>query len=173
MDIIAALIDCDKFTYGSCDATIRCCKEYAQGVVESNMLSCLTFGVMARKYAPGVVESNVLCKRNMLYRPNMTYMVQEIRKGGFEELDILIAPGVGAISIPKTMVFTDSIDEGIAIAAYLRTLLDESSHSKRRAIIRSISSSLTADTRTSLWRNSRTEIPVCWFALKPRVWGSM
>lgn len=110
--------------------------------------------------------------KRTLDQPNMTYMVQEIRKRGFRELDILIAPGVGAINIPKTMVFTDDIDEGIAMTAYLRSLLDETSQSKRKAIIRSIHSCLTAETRDFFieeFENGNTRVLVCTEAMGMRV----
>ena len=58
--------------------------------------------------------------KRTLDQPNITYMVQEIKKDGFDKLDILIPPGeISVVDIPKTMIFLDNINVGIAITGYL------------------------------------------------------
>ena len=58
--------------------------------------------------------------KQSLDRPNITQMVNTITKPGFEDLDFLISK-TGFIS--KTIVFVDKIDDAIALAAHLWSLL--------------------------------------------------
>lgn len=58
--------------------------------------------------------------KQLLDYANITQMVNTITKPGFEDLDFLI---LKARLIPKTMVFVDKIDNAIALAAHLRSLL--------------------------------------------------
>lgn len=69
-------------------------------------------------------ESLKLCPVTRLYRKslekaNITYMVLEIVKPNFENLGFFIPNSGGTGSIPKKMIFVDSIDEAQRIAAYL------------------------------------------------------
>lgn len=68
------------------------------------------------------------------------------------------------MSIPKTMIFVDKIDEAINIAAYLRTLLDESARSRESKLIRSFSSNNEASPRGEIlddFANGDTRVLIC------------
>ena len=107
--------------------------------------------------------------KRILDRPNITYMVQEIKKKRFQELDILLPSGeVVAVAsvqdIPKTMIFVDKIDEGILIAEYLQLLLPQHMSHQENEIIRPFSSNLQASTREYFmdeFRNGNTRMLVC------------
>lgn len=102
--------------------------------------------------------------KRTLDRPNIAYLVQEIKKPGYSELDILIPPHISALSIPKTMIFVDKIDEGINMAAYLRSLLDEPTQSRQSKLIQSFSSNNEASTRGRImddFANGDTRVLVC------------
>ena len=110
------------------------------------------------------LRSPVHLYKRTLDRPNITYMVQEITKPGFGELDMLLSEGGGVADVPKTMVFVDSINEGIRITTYLRSILDESMRELKNDIIRPFASNLRASTRTMFMDNFRlgnTRILVC------------
>ena len=97
--------------------------------------------------------------------PNITYTVAPITpKSKFRDLDFLIPDVGGASAIEKTMIFVDSISEGIEMAKYLRTLLPEKLQCKAHRIIRSFSSVLETSTK-STWLddflNGDTRIIIC------------
>ncbi len=54
--------------------------------------------------------------KQTLDRPNITYMVKEIKQKGFKELDVLMPQTGGISDIPKTMIFVDKIEDGIKMA---------------------------------------------------------
>lgn len=104
-----------------------------------------------------------------LDRPNITYMVQEIKRKGFQELDILLPSGEAAavasvFGIPQTMIFVDKINEGILIAEYLQSLLPQDMSHRAKEIIRPFYSNLQASTREDFmddFRLGNTRILVC------------
>ena len=53
-------------------------------------------------------------------------------KPGISELDMLPPQEGGVADVPKTMIFVDSINEGIRITTYLRSMLDESNARVKR-----------------------------------------
>ena len=111
-----------------------------------------------------LLRSPVHLYKRTLDRPNITYMVQEITKPGFSELDILLPQGGGVADVPKTMIFVDSINEGIRITTYLRSMLDESLRGSGDVIIRPFASNLRANTRAIFmddFRLGNTRILVC------------
>ncbi len=57
--------------------------------------------------------------KESLDRINITYLVSEIKKPGFEELDFVMSPRSSAFSIPKTMIFVDNIDTAGDLELYL------------------------------------------------------
>ena len=62
--------------------------------------------------------------KRILDWPNITYMVQEVKKKGFKKLDILLSSGEAAAvasvqNIFKTIIFVDKINKGIQIAEHL------------------------------------------------------
>ena len=61
------------------------------------------------------LRSLVHLYKKTLDRPNITYMVYEITKPGFGELDMLIPKGGGVADVLKTMIFVNSINGGIEI----------------------------------------------------------
>ena len=68
-----------------------------------------------------------------LDRPNITQMVNTITKPRFEDLDFLISK---AELIPKTMGFVDKIDNAIALAACLWSLLPSEQRHQGEVLIR-------------------------------------
>lgn len=72
-------------------------------------------------------------------------MVNSITKLGFQDLDLLISK---AGLIPKTMVFVNKIDEGIALAAHLKSLLPPKQHSQRDLLIRIFNSNYETSTQS-------------------------
>ena len=75
-------------------------------------------------------------------------MIQEIKKDGFGELDILIPPSeISVLDIHKTMIFLNNINVGIAITGYLRRMLPDSMQGKKETVIVSFNSNYEADTR--------------------------
>ena len=103
--------------------------------------------------------------KQSLDRPNIVYMVQKIKQKGYNDLNILIPSLDGGIgNIPKTMLFLDSINKSIAIAAHLRTLLPKSMRPAADQIIRAFSSDLEADTKKVFMEDfalKDTQIWVC------------
>ncbi len=57
--------------------------------------------------------------KESLDHPNLTYLVSEIKKPGFEELDFVVPPRMAAFTIPKTMIFVDNIDTTGQLELYL------------------------------------------------------
>lgn len=88
--------------------------------------------------------------KQTLDRPNITYMVKEIKEKGFKELDLLVTQIGGISDIPKTMIFVDKIEDGVKMAQYLRSLLPESMRKKGHQIIQTFSSNREASTREFL-----------------------
>lgn len=70
-------------------------------------------------------------------------MISSITKPEFEDLDFLI-PKVGLIS--KIMVFVDDIDNGIAFAAHLWSLLPPEERKHGDVLIRTFYSNLETST---------------------------
>ncbi len=54
--------------------------------------------------------------KQTLDRPNITYIVKEIKQKGFKELDVLVPQTRGILNIPKTMIFVDQIEDGLKMA---------------------------------------------------------
>ena len=65
------------------------------------------------------LHSPVRLYKRSLDRPNITYGVAEIKKPGYEELDVFV-PSIGGLS---AIPFVDSINERMALTEYLRTKL--------------------------------------------------
>ena len=102
--------------------------------------------------------------KQSLDRPNITYVVAKMKKPGYKELDVFV-PSIGGLSaISKTMIFVDSINEGIALTKYLRTKLSDNLKDNAEEVIRCFHSNLSDTskklfTKDFLWRNIR--ILVC------------
>ena len=83
-----------------------------------------------------------------LDRLNIIYIVQEIKKDSFGELDILIPPGeISVVDIPKTMIFLNNINVGIVITRYLQCILLDSMQSKKETVIVFFNFNYKTDTR--------------------------
>ncbi len=78
--------------------------------------------------------------KRTLDRPNITYMVKEIKQKGFKELDILVLQTRGISDIPKTMIFVDKTEDRLKMVQYLRSLLPKLMRKKGDQIIRTFSS---------------------------------
>lgn len=99
--------------------------------------------------------------KQALDRPNITQMVNSITKPGFQDLDFLI-PKAGLIS--KTMVFVNKIEEGIALAAYLKSLLPPEQRGQGDLLIRTFNSNHETSTRSDFledFRTGETRILIC------------
>lgn len=110
------------------------------------------------------LQAPVYLYKRTLDRPNITYMVQEITQKGFGDLGMLVPQIGGVASILKTMLFVDSIDDGVAIASYLQSLLPASMSKKATEIVRQFSSNLEASTREIFMHDfdsGNTRILVC------------
>lgn len=94
------------------------------------------------------LRSPVRLYERPLDRTDITYSVAQINKPGYEELDFLLPKKSGLSRIPKTMVFVDSLDEGIALAKYLRSRLPGELRSRGKKIVRSFLSDLEPQTKT-------------------------
>ena len=110
------------------------------------------------------LRSPVRLYKQSLDCPNITCGVAEIKKPGYEELDVFVL-SIGRLSaIPKTMIFVDSINEGMALTKYLRTKLSDDLKDKAEQMIRCFHSNLLDKSRKLfaedfLWGN--THIWVC------------
>lgn len=90
--------------------------------------------------------------KRTLDRPNITYIVQEIRQKGLTKLNMLIPTIGGMGGIPKTMIFVNNIDSGVAIAVHLQSLLPTSIRNKDK-VVRSFSSNVEASTWDEFMRD--------------------
>lgn len=67
------------------------------------------------------LKSLIQLSKQLFNRPNIIYTVAQINKKGFGELNFfLIAITLTQSAVQKTMVFVETISEGIAIAKYFR-----------------------------------------------------
>ena len=81
-------------------------------------------------------DSVRLYKRPM-DRPNIMQMVAKIKTPKeFDELAFLVPTAGAASAIPKTMVFVDSLDDGMTLAHHLRNLLPAHMKNNGERIIR-------------------------------------
>ena len=112
--------------------------------------------------SPNVLEytcrSLTLCSFVFLYKrlfdqPNITYMVQKIKRKRYGKPDILILKEKGIGDISKTMLFVKNIDKDITIAVHLQNWLLESMWPIAKQIISAFSSNLEADTKKVLMEN--------------------
>lgn len=98
-------------------------------------------------------------------RPNITQIVSPIRLPHFHALDWLFEFDAPAISIPKTMVFMDSIQESQRLVFYLRRRLAKHlQSSKAKDVVRVYSASLTWHGRVqnlAALASGRARILVC------------
>lgn len=91
-------------------------------------------------YATLYLYTPVYFYKKNLDQPNITYMIQKIKKIFFQEFDILLPNGeavaVASIqNILKTMIFVDKINESILITKYFQSLfLQHMSHQKNEII---------------------------------------
>lgn len=102
--------------------------------------------------------------KESLDRPNLTYLVSEIKKPGFEELDFVVSPHMAAFKIPKTMIFVDNIDTAGQLELYLQGRLSLRLQKKARLLIQTFSANLTVDSRSLFlddFRNGDTRIWIC------------
>ena len=76
------------------------------------------------------LQSPVQLYKRTLDRPNITFMIKEIKQRGFKKLEVLVPQVEGISDIPKTMIFVDKIEDGLKIVEYLRSLLPESIRKK-------------------------------------------
>ena len=91
-----------------------------------------------------------LCKRPLNYL-NITYTVAQINKKGFDELDLLF-PATTLIrsAVQKTMIFVDTMSEGIAIAKYLRRQFPPVLQSKAKQIVRTFYADLESNKKIKI-----------------------
>lgn len=106
------------------------------------------------------LRSPVKLYKRSLDRPNITYGVAEVKKSGYKELDVFVSSIGGLSAIPKTMIFVDSINEGMALTEYLRTKLSDNLKDKADQVIRCFHSNLSKESRKLfaedfLWGNIR------------------
>lgn len=73
--------------------------------------------------------------KESLGRPNLTYLVLEIKKPGFKKLDFVIFSCIAAFTIPKTMIFVDNIDTTGQLELYLQSRLFPRLQTKSRLLI--------------------------------------
>ena len=94
------------------------------------------------------LQSLVQLYHKFLNRTNIMQLVVQINKPGYEKLDFLL-PKKGELSyIPKTIVFTDSIDKKIALEKYLQSHLLEKFKNWGNKIIMSFLLDLESKTKT-------------------------
>lgn len=48
--------------------------------------------------------------KELFDHPNITYLILEIKKPDFKELDFIVSPCIAASKIPKTLIFVNNID---------------------------------------------------------------
>ena len=110
------------------------------------------------------LRSPVHLYKRTLDWPNITYMVQEITKPRFGKLDALLFQKRGIADMPKTMIFVDSINEGVGITTYLCSMLHRPMREFKDIIVQLFASNLRASTRVMFMDNFRlgnTCILVC------------
>lgn len=67
------------------------------------------------------LKSPVQLSKRLFNRPNITYTVVQINKKGFGGLDFfLTATTLTQSAVQKTMIFVETIGEGITMAKYFR-----------------------------------------------------
>lgn len=81
-------------------------------------------------------------------RSNLTYLISEIKKPGFEELDFVISPCIVALTILKTMIFVYNIDTVGQLKLYLQSRLFPRFQTKAKLFIQIFLANLTVDTRS-------------------------
>ena len=91
---------------------------------------------------------------------NITYVVAKIKKPGYKELDILVLSIKGLSAIPKTMIFVNSINKGMALTKYFCIKLSNNLKDKAEQVIQYIHSNLSDKSKKMfakdfLWRNTR------------------
>ena len=87
-----------------------------------------------------------LYKRS-LDRPNIIYGIAEIKKPGYKELDVFVLSISSLSAIPKTIIFVESINEGMALIEYLRTKLLDDLKDKAEQVIQCFHSNLLDKSR--------------------------
>ena len=111
-------------------------------------------------------QSLHLCSQTCLYkqslnRSNITQIITNITNLGFHDLRFLV-PEAGLIS--KTMLFVETIDNAMAIAAYLRHLLPPKNRNQGEVLIKIYYSNLETKTWTDFMEdfwNKDTRILIC------------
>ena len=83
----------------------------------------------------------------------MTYMVTEIKKPRFEELDFLVSLITGALVIPKTMIFVDNINTAGEITIYLQSRIFPRLYKKGALLILTFLAILTIESRSQIFEN--------------------
>ena len=91
--------------------------------------------------------------QELLDKPNITYLVEEIVKPKYEDLAFLVPNGSGTNAIPKTMIFVNNIDKTQRIAAYLCIILLSRLQRKWAKIICTFLSNLESATQTEFLRD--------------------
>ncbi len=104
--------------------------------------------------------------KESLDRPNLTYLVSEIKKPGFEELDFIVSPCIAAFTIPKTMIIIDNIDTAGQLELYLQSRLSSRLQTKSRLLIQTFLANLTVDTRSIFLKDFRTRNTRIWICTK-------
>ena len=110
------------------------------------------------------LRESIQLYKESLDHPNITYMVTEIKKPRFEELDFLVSPTTGASAIPKTMIFVDNIKTAGEMATYLQFWLSPRLRKKGVLLIQTFSAILTIESRLQMledFRNGNTRIWIC------------
>ena len=86
--------------------------------------------------------SPVKLYKQSLDRLDIIYVVAKIKKPEYQELDIFV-PSIGGLSaILKTMIFVDSINEGMVLIQYLHIKLPDNLKDKADQMIQCFYSNL-------------------------------
>lgn len=153
-----------SFRYEYCHlATLR---SYLPKVPFLLLSATLALNVLGYLHATLHLHQRTKIYRVSIDRPNITSIVSTIRTPGFSALEWL-APAAGRASeIPKTMVFTDNINESQELVTYIRRKLPLhlQRNDRDRATVRAYSASLTWNARVqnlAAFRLGDARILVC------------
>lgn len=99
--------------------------------------------------------------KELLDHPNIIYIVMEIKKPRFEELDFFVSLTTGASAIVKTMIFANNIKIAGEMATYLQSWLSSKLRKKGTLLIRTFLAILTIESWLQIledFQNSNTRI---------------
>ena len=150
------------------------CKEYHMIRHIKDIFPQVPMMVLSATITPSVLEYiHVLLKLEspsflywrLLDRLNLTYVVAQITKPNYDELEFLVPKHGSIMFIPKTMIFVDNIDHAVFIATYLRKqLLVCFCRTSIKVVIRTLTANLTPSTKSTFlinFQQGNTRIWVC------------